>query len=80
MRNLETNPKRRPFDDDAINRFMFGDRYKAKQPEKPAEEDQMLDIQKWMEHSDVLMSTFNELSPYLKKIPNLISKFTNILK
>ncbi len=71
---------------EAFNRFMFGDRDRhtknqakvTPSPEEPQTSN--IDFTKLMEHSDVLMSTFNELSPYFKKIPSLLSKFTNLIK
>ena len=62
---------------------MFGDRRIKNEPEKPPVGEQQpsnIDFTKLMEHSDVLMNTFNELSPYFRKLPSLLSKFTNYIK
>ena len=68
---------------EAFDRFMFGNRRSKNESEKPASEEQQpsnIDFTKLMEHSDVLMNTFNELSPYFRKLPSLLSKFTNFIK
>ena len=68
---------------EAFNRFMFGTRHTKNDSVKPPVEEQQssnIDFTKLMEHSDVLMNTFNELSPYFKKLPSLLTKFTNFMK
>ena len=68
---------------DTFNRFMFGDRRFRNEANKPSSTEQQtsnIDFAKLMEHSDVLMNTFNELSPYFKKFTPLLSKFTKLLK
>jgi hypothetical protein len=68
---------------EAFNRFMFGERHSKIQTDSPPPAEQQpsnIDFTKLMEHSDVLMTTFNELSPYFKKLPSLLSKFTNLIK
>ena len=68
---------------EAFDRFMFGNRRPNNESVKPPVEEQQpsnIDFTKLMEHSDVLMNTFNELSPYFKKLPNVLTKFTNFIK
>lgn len=68
---------------EAFNRFMFGERAIKSQTNSPPPAEQQpsnIDFTKLMEHSEVLMTTFNELSPYFKKLPALMSKFTTLIK
>lgn len=84
MNVLNNDHRNRSDNQEAFNRFMFGDRHTKNQAKEdpPPEEQQAsnIDFTKLMEQSDVLMSTISELSPYFKKIPSLLSKFTNLIK
>ena len=84
VKSLSNDNKKISDKQDAFNRLMFGDRRGVKNetmaPSSTEQQTSNIDFAKLMEHSDVLMNTFNELSPYFKKFTPLLSKFTNLLK
>lgn len=64
-------------DGGGLDRLMFGPRHNKKETASPPPSQSsgsQIDITKLMEHSDTLISSVSELSPYLRKIPSFISK------
>ncbi len=69
--------KEQQSDTDGLDRLMFGPRHNKKETASSAPSQSFgsqVDIAKLMEHSDTLLNSVSELSPYLRKIPSFISK------
>ena len=74
---MDLFPKKEQSDGGGLDRLMFGPRESKKEmassvPSQPL--NSQIDIAKLMEHSDTLINSVSELSPYLRKIPSFISK------
>ena len=64
-------------DGGGLDRLMFGSRHNKKETASPPPSQSsgsQIDIAKLMEHSDTLINSVSELSPFLRKIPSFISK------